>query len=124
MIESRESAMDVITPTIALVAPPLRVEPDGTIRVGSSRITLDFLIEAFQGGMPLEQFVEEFPTTTLPDVYGAIYYYLSHRDELRPYLETRRRRAQAWEDRAKADPRSDDLKAKILARARKSGLRR
>lgn len=33
---------------------PLRIDEDGTIRVGSSRLTLDILIEEYEAGASLE----------------------------------------------------------------------
>jgi hypothetical protein len=40
-----------LLPIIEKVAPPFRVEADGTIRIGSSRITLDLIIEAYELGI-------------------------------------------------------------------------
>src|SRR5437016_3506324 len=102
----------VMTPTIEKEAPPLCIEPDGTMRVGPSRITLDQLVESFLSGQTLEAFVEAHPTVELADAYGAIAYYLAHRDELDPYLKERDRRADELLATIRADPRNRELREK------------
>ncbi len=41
---------------------PLRIDEHGTIRVGSSRLTLDVLIEEYEGGASPEAIVQAFDT--------------------------------------------------------------
>jgi uncharacterized protein (DUF433 family) len=65
---------------------PLRVDEQGAVRVGKTRVTLDTLISAFKGGAAPETIVRQFDTLQLPDVYAAIAYYLTHRDEVEAYL--------------------------------------
>lgn len=70
---------------------PLVQEDDGTVHVIGSRVTLDTLVGAFQKGASAEQIQDSFPSMSLRDIYGAIAYYLEHEDEVRGYLEERRR---------------------------------
>ena len=68
---------------------PLRVDDEGTIRVGNTRITLDVLVGDYRRGMTPKQIVEQLDSLTVADVYGALAYYHRHRDELDAYLQDR-----------------------------------
>ena len=68
---------------------PLRVDAEGTIRVGNSRITLDVLLGEYRRGMTPKQIVEQLDSLTVADVYGALAYYHRHKDELDAYLQGR-----------------------------------
>lgn len=54
---------------------------EGNLYVEKSRVTLQTLIEAWQSGRTPEQLHDSFPTLPLVAIYGAITYYLEHRDE-------------------------------------------
>jgi uncharacterized protein (DUF433 family) len=56
-------------------------------RVAGSRVSLDSLVHAFLGGQSPEGIVDSFPTLSLEQVYGAITFYLSNRDEIDAYLK-------------------------------------
>jgi uncharacterized protein (DUF433 family) len=73
-------------------APPLRTEVDGAVRIGSSRVLLELVINAFQEGATAEAIVQRFPTVTLADAYAVIAYYLRHRNELDQYVSERDRK--------------------------------
>ena len=68
---------------------PLRLDSQGTIRVGRSRVTLDTVIEAYQRGISPEIIARQFPAITLAEVYGTIAYYLQHQPALDAYLQAR-----------------------------------
>src|SRR5215210_3471994 len=68
---------------------PLRLDGQGTIRVGQSRVTLDTVIEAYRRGDNPEVIVRQFPAVTLAEVYGTIAYYLQHQAELDASLRAR-----------------------------------
>lgn len=68
---------------------PLRLDSQGTIRVGRSRVTLDTVIESYQHGASPEVIAEQFPAVTLAEVYGTIAYYLQHQNRLDAYLRER-----------------------------------
>lgn len=50
--------------------------------VGSSRVTVEDIVVAQQQGLAPEQIQAAFPSLSLAQVYGAIVYYLEHREEL------------------------------------------
>ena len=59
---------------------------DGNLYVGSSRVTLDSVIIPWQTGQTPEAIHADFPTVPLAEIYGAIAYYLEHRDEVDAWL--------------------------------------
>jgi uncharacterized protein (DUF433 family) len=73
---------------------PLRVDQGGVVRIGSSRISLDTIVQQYEGGKAAEDIVRAYDTLALADVHTAIGYYLSHRQEVRQYLDRREKQAQ------------------------------
>src|SRR5437764_15476079 len=69
--------------------PPLRVDEGGAIRVGTTRISLDLVVEQYENGMTPEDLVRAYDTLALADVHAVIAYYLRHREEVRAYLKRR-----------------------------------
>ena len=63
-------------------------------RVGSSRVTLDLVVRAFNRGATLEEIAQDFPSLQLSDIYQVIGYYLKHSSELAEYFDRRRREEQ------------------------------
>jgi uncharacterized protein (DUF433 family) len=58
-------------------------ERDGDYFVGSTRVTLGSAIATWQqSGERPERVTEAFPSVSLADAYGAIAFYLDHRQEL------------------------------------------
>jgi uncharacterized protein (DUF433 family) len=83
--------------SIALVVP--LAERDGVIRVGSTRVSLESVLVAFNQGSTPEEIVEQYPSISLPDVFAVIAYYLQNRSQLDSYLaEQRNRRSQVERD--------------------------
>jgi len=66
----------------------------GAIRVGDTRVSLDSVVAGFQRGDAPESIRLNFPALTLEEVYGAITYYLSNKDEVDAYLH---RQDELWE---------------------------
>jgi uncharacterized protein (DUF433 family) len=96
---------------------PLRVDETGTIRVGSSRVTLDVLLADYKAGLGPEEIVRQLDTLSLADVYGAIAYYHRHRDEVEDYLRRRKAEADALRRKIEAgQPGCAELKATLSER--------
>ncbi|HEX6984379.1 MAG TPA: DUF433 domain-containing protein [Planctomycetaceae bacterium] len=74
--------------------PAVRLDGDGVLRVGPTRLLMDLVVRAYQAGATAERIAESFPGTDLRDIYGAIAYYLRHTDEVDRYLERREREAE------------------------------
>ena len=98
---------------------PLKVDADGVVRVGGTRVTLDSVITAFSSGATAEQIVHQFPTLELADVYAAIAYYLRSPEEVERYLEMRHEQAGETraDNEAKFDPQG--LRDRLMARRKK-----
>lgn len=94
---------------------------DGSIRVGSSRVTLDSVVREFTSGATVEQIQDDFPTLSLREIYGAIAYYLDHEDRVEEYLQRRDEEAVQVRRETEDRPRSDALRRRI--RERYAGLK-
>jgi len=55
--------------------------------ITSTRVSLDSVVYAFLEGLSPESIVDSFDTLTLEEVYGAIAFYLGHRDVIDAYLK-------------------------------------
>ena len=96
---------------------PLRTDPDGTIRIGNTRVLLEIVIHAFQRGETIEGIVQSFPTLKLEDVYAVIAYYLQNQAEVDEYV----RRAEAEGERIRREieaqqPALAGLRERLLKR--------
>lgn len=76
-------------------SPPLHEDSDGALRVGSSRVLLELVIQSFQDGATPETIVQQYSALDLPDVYAVIAYYLRHRNEVEEYLVQREEKARS-----------------------------
>ena len=65
---------------------PLILGDDGTIRIKGSRVSLEIIVRQFKQGATAEQLLEDFPSLTLRDIYGAIYYYLDNTEAVEDYM--------------------------------------
>ncbi len=95
---------------------PLRLDAHGAIRVGGTRVTLDFVVEAFHLGCSPEEIAARFPTLQVADVYAALWYYLRHRAEIDVYLADRERQATASRSEYEARWPAGKLRAHLEAR--------
>ena len=78
---------------------------DGLYNVAGTRVSLDSIVYAFLSGQSAEAIAQAFPVLNLEQVYGAITYYLGHRDEVDRYLEGLRHDFDAARQAARdADP--------------------
>jgi uncharacterized protein (DUF433 family) len=95
---------------------PLNFGADDVIRVAGTRVPLDTVVEAFEGGATAEEISADFPVLQLGDVYAVLTYYLRHRAEVEAYLE--RRRAVREQVRRGNEARGSyaDLRRRLLAR--------
>src|SRR5438105_15454139 len=99
--------------------PPLQVDRGGAVRIGTSRISLDLVVEQYDNGMTPEDMVRAYDTLVLADVHAVIAYYLRHRDEVRMFLKRRAEEAEALRAKIEAEhPRvaREELLARRSAR--------
>ncbi|GET38692.1 DUF433 domain-containing protein [Microseira wollei] len=105
-----------MTLTIAAEPAPLRVNADGVVLVGKTRVPLDTVVYVFQQGATAEEIVYRFPSLKLADVYATIAFYLNHQQEVETYLQQRQQQAQEIRkmNEAKFDPQG--WRDRLLAR--------
>lgn len=75
------------TLTLDPQALPLRIDEQGVMRVGTTRVSLDSIVYAFLEGATAEEIVQAFDTLDLADVYAVISYYLRHRSDVEAYVQ-------------------------------------
>lgn len=104
-------SLQLASPTI-----PLSCDSVGTYRVGSTRVSLDIVVEAFVEGATAEEIVQQYPVLKLSDVYYVLGYYLQHQQEVDEYRMQRQIHAQEIreENEARFDPVG--VRARLLAR--------
>ena len=74
---------------------------------------LDSLAASFEQGHSPETIQHQFPALSLEEVYGAITFYLSHRDEVQAYLK---RQDVLWEAlRAEAEKQVSPVVKRLRA---------
>ncbi|MCS7190952.1 MAG: DUF433 domain-containing protein, partial [Fimbriimonadales bacterium] len=96
---------------------PLRLDENGAIRVGDTRITLETVLTQFQQGSSPEMIVLSFPTLRLENVYTLIAYYLHNRALIDEYLQTARQDADEWFAQLEAQQGTAQLRQQLIERA-------
>jgi uncharacterized protein (DUF433 family) len=113
----RDSCMIDVMPALETTQTvPLTLWEDGSIRVGSSRVTLDSVVHEFTQGATAEQIQDDFPSLSLREIYGAISYYLEHEDRVREYLEQRDEEAERVQTEIEDRPRVEALRRRVRER--------
>jgi uncharacterized protein (DUF433 family) len=95
---------------------PLRRDESGTIRVGNTRVTLDSVVHQFKEGAVAEQILYDFPSLTLRQIYGAIFYYLEHTEAVEQYLREQERIGEETRRFIESRMNTEQLRARIRAR--------
>jgi uncharacterized protein (DUF433 family) len=98
---------------------PLTLRDDGTIRVTGTRVLLELIVQQFKWGASPEHIRESFPTLTLRDVYGALYFYLDQTAAVEAYLQQQAQDAEAIRRMIEASPfygNKPGLRERLLAR--------
>jgi uncharacterized protein (DUF433 family) len=99
----------------------VRTDDAGVMRVADTHVMLDSVVAAYEQGHSPETIRSQYPSLTLEQVYGAITYYLAHREEVGEYLK---RQDAAWAAaRERAETTNKPLLEKLRA-ARRSESKR
>ncbi len=86
-------------------------ERDGGYYVAGTRVSLDSIVQCFHEGLSPEAILEEFPTLTLKQVFGAITFYLENRPQIDVYRVRQEKRFEAV--RRAATPLPADLRERL-----------
>ena len=79
-------------------------QPD-VYRITGTRVSLDSIVYAWWAGQSAETIAQSYQVLTLEQVYGAITFYLAHREEIDRYLQHQRAEYEAKRQAARdADP--------------------
>jgi uncharacterized protein (DUF433 family) len=70
-------------------------ERNGGYYIAGARISLDSVVYSFNRGNSPERIQEEFPVLKLPQIYGAIAFYLDHQEAINTYLDKKEREIEA-----------------------------
>ncbi|HEY6233415.1 MAG TPA: DUF433 domain-containing protein [Pyrinomonadaceae bacterium] len=70
-------------------------------RITGTRVSLDSIVYDYLSGLSPENIAENFDTLSLEQVYGAITYYLSHRNEVDQHLMQNREKFEALRKKAR-----------------------
>src|SRR5215471_2309557 len=95
---------------------PLQVDSDGVIRVPGTRVTLDTVWAAFQGGATAEEIVQQYPSLSLADAYQAIGYSLRNSAVLNAYLAKRSEAAEEIRSSNESRWRPEGIRSRLLER--------
>ena len=96
------------------------VQLEGDVyRITGSRVSLDSIVYAFWNGETAETIGQSFPVLTLEQVYGAIAFYLAHKEEIDRHLEQQRT---DYETKRQAARDADPMFYQKLAEARRQSL--
>ena len=106
-----------MTFTITAEPVPLEKNPDGVIRIGGTRVTLDTIVTVFESGATPEEIVQRYSSLDIADVYVALGYYLRHREEVEEYLRDRQEQAHEVRQLNQARFGQQGVRERLLARA-------
>jgi len=118
---SAGAARDVQMLSFPNLIVPLRVDEDGTVRIGSTRVTLETLIGAFQQGATPEAIHDSFSTVSVEDAYTVIAFYLHNRDMVDAYIWRQDEAAAAVRREIEARIDTSGLRARLLAHRAAAG---
>ncbi len=98
------------------------IDDHGVMRVGSTHVMLDSIIASFHAGASAETIAQEFPGASLEEIYGAIAYFLGHREQVDAYLA---RQDATWRQAREAAERNPPaVVARLRAEATHRGIGR
>lgn len=106
------------------VALPLKQDPNGTIRVSDTRVTLHTIISAYRLGQGPEAIHASFPSVPLADVYAVIGYYLANREVVDAHMREVDAEGDRWQtfwEERNPPPSRAELEARREAKQRGDG---
>ncbi len=106
----------------ATLAVPLNHGADGVIRIGSTRVTLDTVVDAYRAGYEADEIVRQYSTLKLADVYSVLSYMLRHHDEVNEYLQRRQIIKDEVQRMNEQRCPPDGFRARLLARRQNNEL--
>ncbi len=93
---------------------PIYSDEHGTMRVGSTRVSLMSIVTRYDEGDTVSEIHEAFPTLELADIHAVIAYYLRHRDEVSTAIQEERQRGQALREETETEFPDGGLREKLV----------
>ncbi|MFM9059812.1 MAG: DUF433 domain-containing protein [Planctomycetaceae bacterium] len=107
---------------MATAAEYVCTDEHGVMRVGQTRVMLDSVLASFVEGCSAETIVQQYPSLSLEEVYGAIAFYLGNRATVDAYLA---RQDAVWSRAREAVNRSaSPVVARLRTEAARAGVGR
>lgn len=94
---------------------PLRKEPDGSWRVGNSRVLFSLVVSAFNNGRTPEEIVQSYDTLSLEEVYAVLAYYLAHRKDVDAFLSQQEAEADEFQEQIESREDYKMLRQRLLS---------
>jgi uncharacterized protein (DUF433 family) len=101
------------------VSEPYVTHVDSGYYVAGTRVSLDSVVYGFLGGQTAEAIAQSLPVLSLEQVYGAVAYYLAHRQGIDEYLAAQLHDFEAQRAAARA---ADPMFYRKLLAARRSSI--
>jgi len=101
---------------------PLTQWDDGSIRIKSSRLLIDMVVDAHKRGECPEEIFEAFPSDsyTVADIYAVIAYYLTNKKKIDRYMTKRENEAKKIREEIESMPgykeKQADFRKTVLKR--------
>ena len=96
------------------IAVPLHWD-SGVWRIGPTNLTLEAVVQLYEGGLDADEIAREFDGLDLAIVHQVLGYYLAYREDFTPYLSARKAHLAARHERGKAAAR--EMRTRLAARA-------
>jgi uncharacterized protein (DUF433 family) len=100
---------------------PVHPDATGVLRVGKTRVTLDTVVNAYEGGATAEEIVLAYDALALSQVYATIAYYLQNKASLEPYLTSRRHAAEDSFKEIARQQATTQIRQRLLSRQASRG---
>jgi uncharacterized protein (DUF433 family) len=71
----------------------------GRLRIEGTRVTVNQVVSLYKQGLNAEEIADQYPHLTLAQVYTALAYYHSNREEIETDLEAERAEAEMLEEK-------------------------
>lgn len=101
----------------ATVPAPFTTDEHGVVRIGPSRVMLERVVHAFDGGASAEEIVESYPTLELGDVYATLAFILKNRPEVDAYMAESAAEAERVHRQGEERYPTSELRRRIRERA-------
>ncbi len=111
-----------MTISIATEPTPLKIDADGVVRVGNTRVTLDTVVAAFLEGETAEEIAQQYPSLYLADLYAVIGYYLRRQSEVEAYLQQRQKQAEKVREESERRFNPQGVRERLLSRHGHKGI--